>query len=41
MEKEQQDEVLKTKDKRGVTDEVAPIPAISVENRRRLQEAVV
>ena len=41
MEKEQWDEVLKIKDRRGVTEEVAPIPAISVGNRGRLQEAAV
>ena len=41
MEKEQWDEVLKTKDRMGATEEAAPIPAISAENRGRLQEAAV
>ena len=41
MEKEQWAEVLKIKDRRGETKEVAPIPAISVENHGRLQEAAV
>ena len=41
MEKEQWDEVLKTKDKRGATEEAMPIPAISAVNHGRLQEAAV
>ena len=39
--REQQTEVLKTKDRRGVTEEVAPVPTISVGKRGRLQRAVV
>ena len=41
MEKEQEAEVLKTKDRRGATEEVAPIPMISAENHGILQEAAV
>ena len=39
MEKEQWDEVLKIKDRRGATEEVTPIPEISAKNSRRLQKA--
>ena len=39
--KEQQAEVLKSKDRRGVTEEAAPVPMISAEKRGRLQRAVV
>ena len=41
MEKEQQAKVLKTKDRREATEEMTPIPMISVEKRGRLQKAVV
>ena len=41
MEKEQWAEVLKIKDRRGATEEAAPIPAISAENHGRLHEAAV
>ena len=34
-------EVLKTKERRGATEEMAPIPVISVEKHGRLQRAVV
>ena len=40
-EKEQWDEVFKTKDRRGATKEMVRIPAISAENHGRLQEATV
>ena len=36
--KEKSAEVLKTKDRRGETEEVAPIPTISAENHGRLQK---
>ena len=39
--REQQAEVLKTKDRRGATEEAAPIPTISTEKRGRLQRAAV
>ena len=35
MEKEQQDKLLKTKDRRGVTEEAMPIPAINAKNHGR------
>ena len=41
MEKEQWVEVLKIKDRRGATEEAAPIPTISAENCERLQEAAM
>ena len=40
-EKEQQAEVLKIKDRRGATEEVAPIPTINVGKRGRLQRVAV
>ena len=40
-EKEQRANVLKTKDRRGVTKEATPIPTISVGKRGRLQRAAV
>ena len=41
MEKEQRAEVLKTKDRRGVTEEAVPIPTINAGHRGRLQKAIV
>ena len=41
MEKEQWAEVLETKDRKGATEEVAPIPMVNVGNHGRLQEAIV
>ena len=39
--KEQRTEVLKTKDRRGATEEAAPIPTISAGKHGRLQRAAV
>ena len=41
MEKEKWAEVLKTKDRRGVTEEVVPIPTIRTGKLGRLQRVVV
>jgi hypothetical protein len=38
---EQWSRAFKAKDRRGATEEAAPIPAISAGNRGRLQEAAV
>ena len=41
MEKEQRAEVLKIKDRRGATEEAAPIPTISTRKHGRLQRVAV
>ena len=40
-EKEQWEKVLKTKDRRGATEEATPIPTINVGKRGRLQRAAI